>query len=94
MLPVAGTAFQVSDRDDNGLARAKSIDQLVRKPRHEQSTRLLIGRHRTPRFWVLRDEVDRVGDLVQKFGAKTGTLRFVPTDGFGELCCSVGMGTY
>ena len=86
MLPVTGTAFQVGERDDHDFAWAKPIDQLVREPRHEQSTRLLIGGHRTPDFRVLRNSVDRVGNFVQKIAAQTKTLRFVPTDGFGELC--------
>ncbi len=54
VLPVSRAALQVSKRDDDDLAVAKAVDDLVGETDHEQPAGLLVGRDRIPGIRIQR----------------------------------------
>jgi hypothetical protein len=91
VLPVSRTTLEMRNRDDDDLAGANSVHELVRKPGYQEATGVLVGRHGIPGLGTLGQLVNRLCDFVQQFGSETGALRLVPTDRLGQFDGRVGV---
>lgn len=54
VLPVPSLTLKMSLRDDDNLARADTVDDLVRNTGYDQPAGLLIGEHRVPDLGIHR----------------------------------------
>ena len=64
----------MSQRDDDNLARADAVDDLVRKTGDEQPTGLLIGGHGVSGLGIQCQPVNRPCDLTQEVVTETRAL--------------------